>query len=99
MQKNWRTKIIYLVSKINRNSPYYLFLKKIKKFIPNFMLSRLSPYLMAAISERRYLEETILPALSGLNPERVLFIGVRRYTAHYGYLHFCPAKPELRLTV
>jgi hypothetical protein len=35
-------------------------------------------------SVRRYMTESIFPALAAMNPKRVLFVGCRSYTAHYG---------------
>ena len=40
--------------------------------------------IVAAQADRRYLRKTILPAIRGAAPERVLFVGVRGYTRRYG---------------
>jgi SAM-dependent methyltransferase len=34
--------------------------------------------------DRRYLEQAILPAMVGLAPSQVLFVGTQGYTSHYG---------------
>lgn len=36
------------------------------------------------VRDRRYLEDVILPAFCAMRPQRVLFVGTRRYTRHYG---------------
>jgi len=35
-------------------------------------------------SVRQYMTESIFPALAAMNPKRVLFVGCKSYTAHYG---------------
>lgn len=43
--------------------------------------------------ERIFLEQEILPALASMEPRRTLFVGCRRYTAHYGR-HFAGKRSE-----
>jgi hypothetical protein len=38
---------------------------------------------MRRLPDRRYMESSILPAISSGKPARVLFVGAERYTAHY----------------
>jgi hypothetical protein len=39
---------------------------------------------LGGLPERRYLEESILPTLARAGFRRILFVGCRRYTRHYG---------------
>jgi len=45
---------------------------------------RLMARVIDRIPDRRYMEEVLLPAMSGLRPGRMLDVGVAEYTRHYG---------------
>jgi SAM-dependent methyltransferase len=58
-------------------------LSLLKKMIPKSLKTELVVSLYLELPDRKYMEETILPAFAGLNPERVLFVGTTQYTTHY----------------
>ena len=53
----------------------------------SYLFRTLMPYLFnfdRSFSDRRYMTDKILPALTLSNVQRVLFVGCKEYTAHYG---------------
>jgi hypothetical protein len=60
----------------------------VRALLPERSVTAIHHYLavraLGGLPERRYLEESILPALAQGGFQRVLFVGCRRYTRHYG---------------
>jgi SAM-dependent methyltransferase len=60
----------------------------VRALFPEALTAAIHHYLavraLGALPERRYLEDQILPALARAGFRRVLFVGCRRYTRHYG---------------
>jgi SAM-dependent methyltransferase len=60
----------------------------VRALLPAGFTAALHHYLavraLGALPERRYLEESILPTLAQAGFHRLLFVGCRRYTRHYG---------------
>lgn len=60
---------------------------QVTRMVPPGMRSdlrrRLGPLRHASLPDRRYMEQTILPAFAARRPRRLLFVGIENYTAHY----------------
>jgi hypothetical protein len=55
----------------------------IPKVMRVFINRLISDIYMANLSDRRYMTDIILPNLSNLNPNKVLFVGTKSYTRNY----------------
>lgn len=95
MSTNVKTVMTQLVRLPLDHIPYLR--KGLSRLLPASITERLTYSLMAGRSDRIYLERTLLPYLAALQDHRILFIGCKPYTRHYGQF-FANGSAELWTT-